>query len=86
MAEPDAELTPDEVEQRQRPDGSVDEEPVDETAESPLSPDEIEQRQRPDGGVEGHTTVEDPSGEPLTPDEIEQRQRVGDDDEEDWTE
>lgn len=81
---PDAELSPDEVEQRQRPDGSLEEEPVDETAAEPLSPDEIEQRQAPDGTIEGHTTILDPSDEPLSPDEIEQRQSVGDDDEEEW--
>lgn len=78
--EPDTELTADEVEQRQRPDGSVGDE-VDATDEGPLSADEVEQRQRPDGTLEGRTTVEETSSDPLTPDELDQRRRISEDDE-----
>jgi hypothetical protein len=69
----------DQLEQRQRPDGSLEEpDTIDDASGGPLSPDEIEQRQRLDGSVATGTLQS--SGEPLDPDELEQRQEVADDD------
>lgn len=79
----DAELSADELEQRQRPDGTFDEPTtVGGSASDPLTPDELEQRQRADGSYEDVGTVDDPSSDPLTPDELEQRGVLEDDDEE----
>lgn len=79
MTPPDP-RTPDEIEQRQRPDGTVESDtPRRRTEDAPLSPDQIEQRQSvtPDED-DGFEDVEGP----LDPDEIEQRLAVGGDDEE----
>ena len=80
----DEPLTPDMIEQHQRPDGTVEElDTVEADSDVPLSPDMIEQRQRPDGALD--TSRRDEAGEgPLTPDMIEQRHIVEDDDSEDW--
>lgn len=77
-----APLTPDELEQRQRPDGTIDDtDLVGADAADVTTPDELEQRQRPDGAV---VTREDVRGdEVVTADVLEQRQAVGDDDEDD---
>lgn len=78
-----AEPSPDEVEQRQRPDGSVEEPPpprVDpDLAESP---DVLEQRRRADGTFDEEPVDEDLEG-PVSPDVLEQRQVVEYDDEDD---
>jgi hypothetical protein len=77
-----APLTPDELEQRQRPDGTIDDPDLvdDGAAGDVTTPDELEQRQRLDGAV---VSAEDVPDEPVTPDVLEQRQAVGDDDEDD---
>lgn len=78
----DPEPTADELEQRQRPDGSIEaQEVVDDGSDEPLTPDMIEQRERLDGSLEQPGTVEEESDEPLSPDMIEQRRVVEDDDE-----
>jgi hypothetical protein len=76
-------LTPDELEQRQRPDGTIDDTDLvgADAAGDVTSPDELEQRQRPDGAV---VTGEDVRGdEVVSADVLEQRQLVGDNDEDD---
>lgn len=70
----------DELEQRQRPDGTFEDEPEGDEAAEPLSPDVLEQRRRADGELDPPGAV-DASDEPLTPDMIEQRQVVEEDDE-----
>ena len=73
-------LTPDEIEQRQHPDGTVEPDvPPRPTDDAPRSPDEIEQRQPATSS--GQVGRLDDTDEPLTPDEIEQRTPVGGDDE-----
>ena len=80
---PEEPLTADMVEQRQRPDGTVEEgDPFERGADRPLSPDMIEQRQRPDGSLVERGDPEF-GDEPLTADMIEQRQVVDDDTDED---
>lgn len=75
-----ADLTPDEIEQRQRPDGTVEAAGVaDPGLDGPLTPDMVEQRQRADGTVED--TRDDPDGI-LSADVLEQRQVVETDDDE----
>lgn len=76
-----SELTPDELEQRQRPDGTYEEETA-VGADGPLDPDEIEQRQDADGTVGSPGTLDEETDEPLDPDEIDQR-RVVESDEDD---
>lgn len=67
--------TPDEIEQRQRADGTVESDrPAPPDEDAPRSPDEIEQRQTDDDEVD---VLEEEPGRPLSPDEIEQRQVVG---------
>lgn len=75
---PAAELTPDELEQRQRADGTWEEPSSFDDAGAPPSPDVLEQRQRLDGTVDRSAYGD--SDEPLTPDMIEQRQEIEDDD------
>jgi hypothetical protein len=79
--EPSSELTPDELEQRQRADGTW--EPsttIGAGDDVPRTPDEFEQRQRLDGTFD---TRDEHTDEVLTPDMIEQRQLVEHDDDED---
>ena len=77
---PEEPLTPDMIEQRQRPDGSVEDlDPFERGADQPLSPDMIEQRQGPDGALVERGDPDLGEG-PLTPDMIEQRQVIDDDD------
>lgn len=81
----DSGLTADEVEQRQRLDGSFEEsETVRRDTTEPLPPDVLEQRQRIDGTVDQGGRFDEPSDEPLSPDQLEQRERLEDDDEEPW--
>jgi hypothetical protein len=76
--EPSSEPTPDQLEQRQRVDGTWEpSNPIGPGDDVPHTPDELEQRQRLDGSFD---TRDEPAGEVLTPDMIEQRQLVEDDD------
>lgn len=74
-------LSPDEIEQRQRPDGTVEQEtPRRPTADdAPRSADEIEQQQ-PATPDEAGDDLDD-AEEPLSPDQIEQRMAAGVEDE-----
>lgn len=77
------ELTPDELEQRQRADGTYERDTsVDSGLGEPLDPDEVEQRQGADGTLGDPGLLDDPTDEPLDADEIDQR-RVVEDDEDD---
>lgn len=67
---------PDQWEQRQRPDGAVEEPAAVEELAEELAPDAVEQRQRRDGTVERLGAVDTASGAPPTPDVLEQRQAV----------
>jgi hypothetical protein len=71
--------TPDEVEQRQRADGTYEEPTSADDTDEPLSPDMLEQRRRYDGTFDEPDEV--PDEPPLSPDMIEQRQVVEYDDE-----
>lgn len=77
-------LSPDELEQRQRADGTF--ETPELGADTPgqvADPDVIEQHQRADGRVEGDDLVGgDVPDRPLSPDELEQRLVVDDDEDE----
>lgn len=78
----ETETTPDHLEQRQRPDGGLDEPgTVTDATDEPLSPDMVEQRQRRDGSIEAGAV--EGADEPLSADMIEQRQVVEDDDDDD---
>lgn len=78
------ELTPDELEQRQRADGSYEQDATaDEDLDRPLTPDEIEQRQDAGGTVGSPDPLDDRSGDHLEPDEIDQRRVVEIDDDDD---
>jgi hypothetical protein len=80
--EQDAPRTPDELEQRRRADGSLDEpDGFDAASDTPLTPDVLEQRRRADGGFDASDIGDDGSDTPLTPDVLEQRQVVEDDEE-----
>lgn len=81
MTPPSDSWTPDEIEQRQRLDGTVEQDTPRrrEDTDGPLSPDEIEQRQSATHDDEVDLEGAD---HPLTPDEIEQRTVVGGDDDE----
>lgn len=70
--------SPDELEQRQQLDGSLDEPTSIAGEDGPLDPDELEQRRRADGSVDLDASREE-AGASLTPDELEQRQLVEDD-------
>jgi hypothetical protein len=76
--EPRSELTADEVEQRQRADGTWEEPTITGPDDGPLTPDQIEQRRGLDGSLEG-APDDLASDVPLTPDVLEQRQVVEDD-------
>lgn len=76
MAEP---ASPDELEQRQRLDGSLDEPSAIAGEEGPLDPDELEQRRRADGSIDDDTARAGADA-PRSPDELEQRQVVEEDD------
>jgi hypothetical protein len=80
--EPTPELTADELEQRQRADGTWEPSTTTTSTDGPLSPDQLEQRQRLDGSFDDGTDDLEVDG-PLTPDMIEQRQVIEDDDAED---
>jgi hypothetical protein len=80
--EPTPELSADELEQRQRDEGTWEPATTVTSADEPLSPDQLEQRQRLDGSFDDEDRYEDADG-PLTPDMIEQRQVIEDDDAED---
>lgn len=71
------EPSPDELEQRQRLDGTY--ETDDDRPGEGLDPDVLEQRRRADGSFD-RDELDDVTGEPLDPDVIEQRRGVGDDD------
>lgn len=75
-------LTADELEQRQRADGSYETDLEAEAPSEAAAPDVIEQRQRADGRVESSDVVGDLPDHPLSPDEIEQRLVVEDDEDE----
>lgn len=79
-----SDATPDELEQRRRADGSIDESVplVDEDGE-PIPPDELEQRQLQDGTFVGSGTTDHVDDAPLSADMIEQRQIVEYDEEDD---
>lgn len=67
---------PDQLEQRQRADGAVEEsEAIEELAEE-LAPDAVEQHQRRDGTVERLGAVDAASSAPPTPDVLEQHQVI----------
>jgi hypothetical protein len=80
--EPTPELTADELEQRQRADGTWEPSTTTAPIDEPLSPDQLEQRQRLDGSFDDGAHDVEADG-PLTPDMIEQRQVIEDDDAED---
>lgn len=73
--------TPDEIEQHQRADGTVEPDVAPPpTEDSPRDPDELEQqRSTTDDDVDAYEGLE---GRPLSADEIEQRQPVGGDEDE----
>lgn len=73
--------SPDELEQRQRLDGSLDEPSTIAGEEGPLDPDELEQRRRADGSVD-EATEREGADAPRSPDELEQRQVLEEDDRE----
>lgn len=69
--------SPDEIEQHQRADGTVEDVAPPPSEDSPRSPDELEQqRSTSDEDADAYEGLE---GRPLSPDEIEQRQPVGGD-------
>lgn len=78
------EPSPDELEQRRRADGAV-EESVQPSVDPDLadSPDVLEQRRRADGGTDEAGPVDEDLEGPVSPDVIEQRQVVDYDDEDD---